>query len=451
MQKTSSYSSMLSFSMPPNVDPVIFRAHNLLLFIQNHAGILNLIIKNKPQLLESSLDVLVKVPQLRLYLTFENKRHYFLSQLKARNKDTARRRTGPHLQVRRNTVFEDSFQNLRWRSAEDYKGKLHVQFYGEEGVDAGGLTREWFMMLSKEIFNPNYCLFTVAADGATFQPYAKSGINPDHLLYFKFVGRIIGKAICDGHLMDAHFTKSFYKHIIGIPVDFTDVEAIDPDYFKNLKQILQYSLEDIGLELTMSVEDLQFGKHTITDLVPNGRHVDVDDNNKVEYVRLVAHHRMTTAIRQQIAAFLEGFYDLVPPALISIFSPPELELLICGLPEVDLDDLFANTDYHSYQPLDKQIQWFWEIIRSLDTEKKNKFLHFVTGTSKVPLEGFKSLQGMRGIQKFNIHRVFGDTSLLPSAHTCFNQLDLPAYETKEELTEKLMLAINEGSEGFGFA
>ncbi len=107
------------------------------------------------------------------------------------------------------------------------------------------------------------------------------------------------------------------------------------------------------------------------------------DENKVEYVQLIAHHRMTAAIRAQIDSFLDGFYELVPADLISIFSPSELELLICGLPDVDLDDLCANTDYHQYRPADEIITWFWEVLRGLSREERAMFLQFVTGTSKV--------------------------------------------------------------------
>jgi E3 ubiquitin-protein ligase HUWE1 len=168
-------------------------------------------------------------------------------------------------------------------------------------------------------------------------------------------------------------------------------------------------------------------------------------------VRLVAHHRMTSSIRSQIEAFLDGFYELVPPELISIFSPTELELLICGLPDVDIEDLCTNTDYHQYRLSDNMIVWFWEVLRSFNREERALFLQFVTGTSKVPLGGFGSLQGMRGAQRFSIHKAYGSAGLLPSAHTCFNQLDLPVYVTQEELREKLLLAVKEGSEGFGFA
>ena len=127
--------------------------------------------------------------------------------------------------------------------------------------------------------------------------------------------------------------------------------------------------------------------------------------------------------------------------------------LLAEEPEVDLDDLYRNTDYHSYHAAEPVIQWFWEAMRSFSSENKNKFLAFLTGTSKVPLDGFKNLQGMRGTQKFNIHKVFGPKAheMLPSAHTCFNQLDLPVYRSAEELKSKLLLAINEASEGFGFA
>ena len=244
--------------------------------------------------------------------------------------------------------------------------------------------------------------------------------------------------------------RSFYKHVIGAAVDYFDIEATEPDYFKSLCQILQFSLEDLGLELTFSAEAQSFGRQEVVDLIPGGRNIAVTDENKSEYVTLVAKHRMTNSIRAQIDSFLDGFYDLVPPELIAIFSPTELELLICGLPDIDLDDLRANTEYANYQPADPAIQHFWDALHSFSRQDRALFLQFVTGTSKVPLDGFASLQGMRGPQRFSIHRVH-NTSLLPAAHTCFNQLDLPAYATVEEMREKLLIAVNEGSLGFGLA
>jgi E3 ubiquitin-protein ligase HUWE1 len=294
-------------------------------------------------------------------------------------------------------------------------------------------------------------LFTVAADGATFQPNPLSMINNNHLEYFKLVGRVIGKAICDGQLMDAHFTRSFYKHVLGMPIDFTDIEATEPDYYKTLKQILTNSLEDLMIDLTFSAEIQKFGHTEVVDLIPNGRNIVVSEENKGEYIKLIAHHRMTSGIRSQIDSFLNGFYDLVPPELICIFSPTELELLICGLPDVNIDELRINTEYHQYKSSDEVILWFWEVLKNFNQEEKASFLQFVTGTSKVPLGGFANLQGMRGNQKFSVHKAYGGNGMLPSAHTCFNQLDLPAYSSMDELKCKLLMAINEGAEGFGFA
>jgi E3 ubiquitin-protein ligase HUWE1 len=152
----------------------------------------------------------------------------------------------------------------------------------------------------------------------------------------------------------------------------------------------------------------------------------------------------------QIDAFLTGFHSIIPPDLISLFDASELELLICGLPDIDIDDLYAHTTYHGYRSTDPTILYFWKTLRSLSQEEKAQFLQFVTGSSKVPLDGFKMLQGSDGTQWFSIHKAF-DTSLLPTTHTCFNQLDLPEYSSEEELKNKLLIAIRAGFEGFGFA
>lgn len=331
------------------------------------------------------------------------------------------------------------------------RGRLHITFRNEDGVDAGGLSREFFGILSKEMFNPNYALFTSTEDGSTFQPNPNSSINPDHLSYFRFVGRIVGKAVSDGYLLDAHFTRSLYKHMLGIKPTHDDMEAIDPDYYKNLKTILEYNLDELGLDLTFSTEDHSFGRTRMVDLLPNGRNSPVTEQNKSTYVSLVCQHRMTTAIKSQIKAYLDGFHELVSPELVQIFSPRELELLISGLPDIDVHDLKQNTDYMGWRAADKQIQWFWNVLFSLSRNQKAAFLQFVTGSSKVPLAGFGELPGMRGVQKFSIHKAGGSSGALMSAHTCFNSLDLPVYNSEEELKEKLLYAINEGGGTFQLA
>ena len=230
------------------------------------------------------------------------------------------------------------------------------------------------------------------------------------------------------------------------------MQAIDPDFYKNLKMILEYNLNDIGLDhLTFSTEDHSFGRSHTIDLIPNGRNVCVTEESKEKYVQLVCQHRMTNSIQHQIHAYLEGFYELVKPDLISIFTAKELELLISGMPDIDMHDLRKNTDYQGYKATDKEIRWFWNIMFSLKRSEKAAFLQFVTGSAKVPLEGFSQLQGMRGTQKFAIHKAGGSSGALISAHTCFNALDLPVYSSEQEMREKLIYAITEGAGGFMFA
>jgi len=422
----------------------------LVRFVSANKILLNALIRSNHSLLEKGLRAMAIVPGCRPFLDFDVKRQWFRTCLRRLRQHASRRHGSLRLHIRRKHVFEDAYHQLTVRNAEEMRGRLSITFRDEEGVDAGGLSREFFAILAKEMFNPNYALFTSTEDGCTFQPNPNSSINPDHLHYFRFVGRIVGKAISDGYLLDAHFTRSLYKHMLGVKPTHHDMEAIDPDYYKNLKLILEHNLDDIGLELTFSIEDHSFGRLQTIDLVPNGRNIKVTEESKEKYVSLVCQHRMTTSIKSQIKTFLEGFNEMVRPELIAIFTAKELELLISGLPDIDIFDLKKHTTYQGYRSADKEMEWFWNVMTSLTRSQKAAFLQFVTGSSKVPLNGFGELQGMRGIQRFSIHKV-GASSALPAAHTCFNQLDLPVYQNEEELKEKLLLAIEEGAGSFEFA
>ncbi|XP_040986368.1 E3 ubiquitin-protein ligase UPL1-like isoform X1 [Juglans microcarpa x Juglans regia] len=420
-------------------------------FAEKHRRLLNAFIRQNPGLLEKSLSMLLKAPRL---IDFDNKRAYFRSKIRQQPEQHL---SGPlRISVRRAYVLEDSYNQLRMRPKLDLKGRLNVQFQGEEGIDAGGLTREWYQLLSRVIFDKGALLFTTVGNNATFQPNPNSVYQTEHLSYFKFVGRVVAKALFDGQLLDVYFTRSFYKHILDAKVTYHDIEAVDPDYYKNLKWMLENDVNDI-LDLTFSMDadeekHILYGKNEVTDyeLKPGGRNIRVTEETKHEYVDLVAGHILTNAIRPQINSFLDGFNELVPRELISIFNDKELELLISGLPEIDLDDLKANTEYTGYTAASIVIQWFWEVVQAFNKEDMARLLQFVTGTSKVPLEGFKALQGISGPQRFQIHKAYGAPDRLPSAHTCFNQLDLPEYTSKEQLQERLLLAIHEANEGFGF-
>ncbi|CAK38851.1 ubiquitin-protein ligase [Aspergillus niger] len=418
-------------------------------FTEEHRKILNELVRQNPRLMSGTFSLLVKNPKV---LEFDNKRNYFTRRIHSRGAEPRHPHPPLQLSVRRDQVFLDSFKSLYFKTADELKyGKLNVRFHGEEGVDAGGVTREWFQVLARGMFNPNYALFIpVASDRTTFHPNRLSGVNSEHLMFFKFIGRIIGKALYEGRVLDCHFSRAVYKCILGRSVSIKDMETLDLDYYKSLLWMLENDITDIITE-TFAVETDDFGEKQVIDLIENGRNIPVTEENKEEYIQRVVDYRLVGSVKEQLDNFLKGFHEIIPSDLISIFNEQELELLISGLPEIEVDDWKVNTEYHNYSASSPQIQWFWRAVRSFDKEERAKLLQFVTGTSKVPLNGFKELEGMNGVSRFNIHRDYGNKDRLPSSHTCFNQLDLPEYESYETLRQRLYTAMTAGSEYFGFA
>lgn len=414
-------------------------------FTDTHKKILNQMVRSNAKLMSGPFAMLVRNPRV---LEFDNKKNYF--DRKLHSKEIEKQTLA--VSIRRDQVFLDSYRALFFKSSEEFRNaKLDVSFKGEAGIDAGGVTREWYQVLSRQMFNPDYALFLpVASDKTTFHPNRTSWVNPEHLSFFKFVGRVIGKAIHDNCFLDCHFSRDVYKSILGRPVSLKDLETIDLEYYNSLMWMLENDITDIIIE-SFAVETDDYGAVKIVDLIPDGRNIPVTEDNKHEYVRLVVEYRLQKSVEEQVNNFLQGFHEIIPKDLIAIFDEQELELLISGLPDIDVDDWKNNTTYVNYSPSSKEISYFWRAVRSFDAEERAKLLQFATGTSKVPLNGFKELGGSNGTSKFSVHRDFGSTDRLPSSHTCFNQIDLPAYDSYETLRGSLLLAITEGHEGFGLA
>ncbi|WWD19760.1 hypothetical protein CI109_104224 [Kwoniella shandongensis] len=416
-------------------------------FTTTHRKVLNTIVRNNPSLLSGSFSLLIRNPRV---LEFDNKRNWFFQKLK-RKRDDSMPPSVLHLNIRRQYVFEDSFRALQRRTGDEIKyGKLSVKFHHEDGVDAGGVTREWYSVLAQQIFDPNFALFEpCAADQQTYQPNKASSVNGDHLSYFKFVGRVIGKAVYDGRLLDAYFNRAFYKQILGRTVDMRDLESIDPEYHKSLQWMLDNDITGV-IDQEFTTEDDQFGEKKIVELKEGGAQIPVTEENKEEYVRLVVSYRLDNSIKDQIKAFLDGFYEIIPREIIQIFEPDQLELLISGITTVDVDELKNATQMSGWKPTDPEISWFWRALRSFSQEERSRFLMFVTSSSRVPLGGFTQLQGSSGIQPFQIQKLYAKEGSLPQASTCFNLLLLPPYATYEQLRERLQFAITETG-GFGKA
>ncbi|KAL0961110.1 hypothetical protein HGRIS_006087 [Hohenbuehelia grisea] len=349
--------------------------------------------------------------------------------------------------VRRNHILEDSYTAVMGFSGEDLKRRLMVSFEGEEGLDYGGVSREWFFLLSHEIFNPSYGLFEYSAhDNYTLQFNPASGINPDHLSYFRFIGRCLGLAIFHRRFLDAYFVPSIYKMIINKHISLADLESVSAELHRSLTWMLENDITDV-LDETFSIMEERFGELVTIDLKPGGDSIPVTDDNKKEYVDAVVDYRISKRVKEQFDAFMQGLLELIPPELLNVFDERELELLIGGMSEIDMDDWTKFTDYRGYEKTDQVIEWFWQCIRSWPAERKSRLLQFTTGTSRVPVNGFKDLQGSDGPRRFTIEKS-GDPTGLPRSHTCFNRLDLPPYEDYESLETKLLFAIEE-TEGFG--
>lgn len=352
-----------------------------------------------------------------------------------------------HIKVRRKNIFEDAYQEIMRQTPEDLKKRLMIKFDGEEGLDYGGVSREFFFLLSHEMFNPFYCLFEYSAhDNYTIQINPNSGINPEHLNYFKFIGRVVGLGVFHRRFLDAFFVGALYKMMLHKKVVLQDMEGVDAEVYNSLKWILENSIDGI-LDLTFSADDERFGQVVTVDLKSDGRNIEVLDDNKKEYIELFTQWKICDRVEEQFKAFMDGFNELIPEDLVNVFDERELELLIGGIAEIDVEDWKKHTDYRGYQESDETIKWFWQVISEWDNEQKARLLQFTTGTSRIPVNGFKDLQGSDGPRRFTIEKA-GEVQQLPKSHTCFNRVDLPPYPDYETLKQKLTLAVEE-TIGFG--
>lgn len=301
-------------------------------FTEDHRKILNDLVRHNPKLMSGTFSLLVKNPKV---LEFDNKRNYFTRRLHSRGTEARHPQPPLQLSVRRDQVFLDSFKFLSFKNGDEIKyGKLSIRFHGEEGVDAGGVTREWFQVLSRQMFNPDYALFIpVASDRTTFHPNKLSKVNEEHLQFFKFIGRIIGKALYEGRALDCHFSRAVYKRILGKSVSIKDMETLDLDYYKSLLWMLENDITEIITE-TFSVETDDFGVTQVVELIENGRHIPVTEENKHEYVQRIVEYRLTGSVEAQLEEFLKGQsrnHLCIPGGLIFYRIPR------CGAGRIDRD------------------------------------------------------------------------------------------------------------------
>ncbi|XP_044032436.1 E3 ubiquitin-protein ligase HECW1 isoform X2 [Siniperca chuatsi] len=350
------------------------------------------------------------------------------------------------LLIRREHLLEGTFnQVMAYSRKELQRNKLYVTFLGEEGLDYSGPSREFFFLLSQELFNPYYGLFEYSAnDTYTVQISPMSAFVENHLEWFRFSGRILGLALIHQYLLDAFFTRPFYKALLRQPTDLSDLEYLDEEFHQSLQWMKDNDITDI-LDLTFTVNEEVFGQVTERELKSGGSNLQVTEKNKKDYIERMAKWRVERGVVQQTEALVRGFYEVVDSRLVSVFDARELELVIAGTVEIDLSDWRSNTEYRGgYHDGHIVMRWFWAAVERFNNEQRLRLLQFVTGTSSVPYEGFAALRGSNGLRRFCIEK-WGKVTSLPRAHTCFNRLDLPPYPSYTMLYEKVLIAVEETS------
>ncbi|OAE31917.1 hypothetical protein AXG93_4485s1040 [Marchantia polymorpha subsp. ruderalis] len=297
------------------------------------------------------------------------------------------------LTVRRSELIRDTLQQLASYNVQELKKPLKVVFDGEAGIDEGGVTKEFFQLLVRDLFN---------------------------------VGIVLGLAIHNGVILDVHFPlftlkrlpQTVYKKVMGKEMQLDDLKDVQPQLFRGLQQLLDFDGDVEGTFcLTFQVEYEFFGEIKTHDLIPGGSNIPVTKDNRKRYVDLYVHYLLEESIDKQFSSFKEGFMQVCLGRALSLFRYEELELLICGLPHFDFD------------------------VRAMPLEEKKQLLFFSTGNDRAPIGGLACL-------KFIIQKNGDDTNRLPTAQTCFNILLLPEYSGKAKLENRLKVAI-QNSTGFG--
>ncbi|NWY31703.1 HERC4 ligase, partial [Pheucticus melanocephalus] len=342
--------------------------------------------------------------------------------------------------VRRDNIVGDAVEVLRKTKNVDYKKPLKVIFVGEEAVDAGGVRKEFFLLIMRELLDPKYGMFRYYEESRLIWFSDKTFEDSD---LFHLIGVVCGLAIYNFTIVDLHFPLALYKKLLNKKPSLDDLKELMPDVGRGMQQLLDYPEDDIEeafcLNFTITVEN--FGTTEIKELVPKGADIPVVKQNRQDFVDAYVDYIFNRSVASLYSAFHEGFHKVCGGKVLQLFQPSELQAMVIGNTNYDWKELEKNTEYKGeYWADHPTIKIFWEVFHELSLEKKKQFLLFLTGSDRIPILGMKCL-------KLVIQPTGGGEDYLPVAHTCFNLLDLPKYTDKETLKSKLIQAIDH-YEGF---
>ncbi|KAI0926648.1 hypothetical protein AcV5_007383 [Taiwanofungus camphoratus] len=368
-------------------------------------------------------------------------RHFIANDMLRRGVDVYGRSGQTRITVRRGMVAEDGFDKLGDVDLHAHISITFVDRFGQEeaGIDGGGVFKEFLTSLCKEVFDTNRGLWQVNEKNELYPHPHSYATEPHSLNWYHFIGRILGKALYEGILVDIAFAGFFLAKWLGKQSFLDDLASLDPDLYQGLIKLKHYPGDPEDLSLSFAVTDQEFDVTKTTDLIPNGSNIAVTRENKLQYIYLISHYRLSKQIKLQSEAFFEGLSEMIDPKWLRMFNQQELQVLVGGVDSpIDLDDLRANTQYGGlYDDHEPTIEIFWGIVNAFKQDQRRALLRFVTSCSRPPLLGFKELK-----PRFAIRDAGSDQNRLPTASTCVNLLKLPRYSSEHILRDKLLQAIN---------
>ncbi|XP_062378987.1 probable E3 ubiquitin-protein ligase HERC3 isoform X1 [Sardina pilchardus] len=344
------------------------------------------------------------------------------------------------LHVRRGHLVSDALRELTIYSDVDLKKPLKVIFDGEEAVDAGGVTKEFFLLLLKELMDPVYGMFTHYSDSNLLWFSDKCFVEHN---WFHLIGIICGLAIYNSTVVDLHFPLGLYKKLLDVSPTLEDLKELSPTEGRSLQHLLDYEGDDIEETfcLNFAITREYYGLTEVKELIPGGEGITVDRTNRMEFVSAYLRYVFVDSVQELYAAFSSGFLKVCGGKILSLFQPCELMAMVVGNCNYNWEEMENNAVYKGeYSASHPTMRMFWEVFHEFPLEKKKQFLLFLTGSDRIPIHGMGSLHIV-------IQSTSAEEHYLPVAHTCYNLLDMPCYRTKETLCRRLTQAV-EQYEGF---
>lgn len=383
-----------------------------------------------------------------LNLDFEEKQLWFYNQLEKLR--ISWMNGSDKLLLGKNSILEDTLKGIE---TCDLHKELTISFRDDKVLDAGGLMREWVYLIMKEFVDVG--LFEKAeTEEMTYKLSAKNDPEQKLLDLSRVFGQVLAKAIFEKVPVLLYIDRTLIRAILGQEVELSDIYTFDKGLYQSWSFIKENNVNDLNskglFEETFEIYHKANGVFQPIELKADGKNIKISESNKDEYLQLSLEFYTKLAVISQLTTLLEGFHKVIPANIVQVFDPNELEMIIFGVPMINLDDWKANTIYKgAYYQNHQIIQWFWEVLQGFSQEELAKILHFCTGSKRTPIDGFRNLMSNRGkIAKFCIESCkFSKDSCLPRGHTCFNRLELPMFSTKELLKEKMVFIVLSDLEG----